>query len=170
MADHNPSAHTAPTSAALKIKNRRKLPLHRLPFVDTVPNKIGISFWAVPQTGGYAGGCRTGKSVARIYLKHLKSYGDNTGDILQRVVLDMLGSDAKDETPGQDALRGQIVGFFTELEPWLIGATKYLDDGLEAQEEKALLKAANEGLNFDEQAYIDALQSEHESAEHGVEA
>jgi hypothetical protein len=151
-----------PAAGTLKFHNRKKLPLHHLPFIDRAPGKVGLSFWAVPKTGGYFGGCKTGESLARLYLKHLKEHGVGfAGGNLQTIVLDMFDID-NGISPEQDALRGQAVGFFIELERWLVGATKYLDGGLDQHDKKALLKEANAGLSFDHEAYMASLSDEDE--------
>lgn len=131
----------------LQFKIGKSIPIHRLPFVGKAKNAIGVSFWAVPKTGGYRGGCQTGEALARIYLKHLKEHTSETGlPSLQRIALDMFDC-ALSESPEACALRGQAVGFFSVLEPWLAGAAKHLDGGLDEHDSKALLKAANTGLN-----------------------
>lgn len=151
-----------PAAPALRFKNRKKLPLHRLPFVDAVPGKVGLSFWAVPKTGGYFGGNETGGALARVYMKHLKEHGPGFGGgNLQMMVLDMFDCE-NGVSAEQDALRGQVVGFFVELERWLAGAAKYLDGGLDKHDNKTLLKAANAGLNFDNEAYMASLSDEDE--------
>lgn len=151
-----------PAALALRFKNRKKLPIHRLPFVDRVPDKVGLSFWAVPKTGGYSGGNETGAALARIYMKHLKEHGRGFGGgILQKIVLDMFDFGTSDD-PEDTALSGQAVGFFFELELWLAGAAKYLEGGLDKQDNKTLLEAANAGLNFDNEAYMDSLSDEDE--------
>ena len=109
---------------------------------------IGASFWVVPKTGDYRGGCQTGEALALIYLKHLKEHTSETGlTSLQRIALDMFDCELSD-SPEMTALRGQAVGFFSVLEQWLIGAAKHLDGGLDAHDNKALIEAANTGLNL----------------------
>lgn len=136
-----------PAASVLRFHRRRALPLHHLPFIDKVPGKRDFSFWAVPKTGGYSGGCKTGESLARLYLKHLKQHSTPFDDgRLPSIALDMFdierGSHAE-----QRARLGQAVGFFRELECWLVAAVRSLDGGLDQYERKALLKAANAGLN-----------------------
>lgn len=132
----------------LQFNNRKSLPIHRLPFVGKAKSGIGASFWAVPKTGDYRGGCQTGEALALIYLKHLKEHTSETGlTSLQRIALDMFDCELSD-SPEMTALRGQAVGFFSVLEQWLIGAAKHLDDGLDAHDNKALIEAANTGLNL----------------------
>ena len=153
-----------PAASSLKFKNHRKLPLHRLPFVDAVPDKIGWSFWSVPKSGGYFGGNETGSALARIYMKHLKAHGPGWGGgNLQMMALDMFDCE-NGVSAEQDTLRGQVVGFFVELEYWLAGAVKYLDGGLDKHDNTTLLKAANTGLNFDNEAYMASLSDDDEEA------
>lgn len=132
----------------LQFNNRKSLPIHRLPFVGKAKSGIGASFWAVPKTGDYRGGCQAGEALALIYLKHLKEHTSETGlTSLQRIALDMFDCELSD-SPEMTALRGQAVGFFSVLEQWLIGAAKHLDGGLDGHDSKSLLKAANTGLNL----------------------
>lgn len=146
-----------PNYKPLRFKNRRQLAAHRLPFVDRVPGQPGISFWAVPKAGGYVGGNETGTALARVYLRYLREQGQcRGGGILQLIVLDMMGTPDSFGIEEQ-ALRGQAVGFFTELERWLSAAVQRLDGGLDKQDDKALLRTANAGLNFDEAAYLASL-------------
>ncbi|WP_040727651.1 hypothetical protein [Thiomicrorhabdus sp. Kp2] len=145
------------STSKLKFKNRKKLPLHRLPFVGDEDGKLGLSFWKVPKDGGYAGGCTTGKALARIYLKHLKEHGGCPGGMLQSITLDMLDKE-RDDRQEWDSLKGQAVGFFSELDRWLVAAAKNMDDGLENEDNRVLLKTANKGLNFDAAAYRASLK------------
>lgn len=132
----------------LQFKIRKSRPIHRLPFVGKEKNAIGASFWAVPKTGGYRGGCQTGEALALIYLKHLKEHACETGlTSLQRIALDMFDCEFSD-SPELSALRGQAVGFFSVLEQWITAAAKHLDGGLDKHDSKALLKVANTGLNL----------------------
>lgn len=150
MANHSTFFNTQDNNLAphqLRFKNRKRHPLHRLPFVEM--NKSGLTFWAVPKAGGYFGGNKTGSALAHIYMKHLKEHDANAiGGVLQSIVLNMFGCKpgVNDE---QDALRGQVVGFFFEIERWLSDAAKHRDYGLEQLDNKTLLKVANDGLNFD---------------------
>ncbi|ODC02565.1 hypothetical protein BFW38_02390 [Terasakiispira papahanaumokuakeensis] len=141
-----------PAVSPLRFHHRKSYPLHQLPFIDKAPGKRWLSFWAVPKTGGYSGGCKTGESLARIYLKHLKKHRTDFNEgRLQSIVLDMCEVERGGD-PEQGALCGQVVGFFSELECWLIAAVQHLDGGLDQDENKTLLKTANAGLNFDNEA------------------
>lgn len=138
----------------LAFHNRKKLALHKLPFVGNrrPGHHGGICFWDVPSTGGYGGGNKTGQALALIYLQHLKENGRSGGGTLQHMAFDMLNGCDDDS-----ARKGQVVGFFSELERWLSGAAKHLEGGLDSVPPKQLLEAANDGLAFDEEAYLASL-------------
>ncbi|HEY0209509.1 hypothetical protein [Acerihabitans sp.] len=126
----------------LKFNNSRKNQTHRLPFVGKKQGKIGLSLWNVPPTGGYDGGCETGKALALIFIKHLREHSRSPGGILQHIALDMFGV----ETLGIDDTRtGQAVGFFSEIEKCLAEMAPYMT-GLDAIDPQVLLKHANRGL------------------------
>lgn len=150
----------------LRFKNRKKIPLHRLPFVDKVPGKLGLSFWVVPKTGGYSGGNETGKALARIYLKHIREHDtDASGGLLHYMVLDMFDQQSereRNDSPEMEALHGQAVGFLYELERWVLAAARQMGCRLDALDDKQLLKAANNGLGFDEEAYRASLSNDDE--------
>ncbi|ABC29659.1 hypothetical protein HCH_02884 [Hahella chejuensis KCTC 2396] len=151
-----PSAFNHPAAAALKFKPREKFPVRRLPYVGFAKRRSGLCYWNVPPSGGYFGGQETGEALARIYLKHVNDQGRDYGGHLQHVVLDMFGCD-RDGTPERDALRGQVVGFFCELEKFLAAAMKAVDVGVSDEDAQALLKRANDFLHFDEAAYMASL-------------
>lgn len=149
-----------PATIKLKFHNRRIHESMRLPFVSAKRSEIGelsFSYWDVPKTGGYFGGNITGQALARLYLQHLKAMTNDTGGTLQQIVLDMLDLDSEGDEES-DTRRGQVVGFFSELENWLSPAVKHLSGGLEQEEPNELLKLANTGLNFDETAWMKALE------------
>ncbi|MGH1449933.1 MAG: hypothetical protein ACRBBM_11010 [Pseudomonadaceae bacterium] len=137
----------------LKFNNRKKIPLHRLPFVGSVSGKPRLSFWTVPRAGGYVGGCKTGEALALIYLKHLIDHADPLGcGQLQWIVGDMVNMPqySSHQTAEMSALRGQIVGFFSTLDPFLRGAAVHLNHGLQNVEFNDLLNRANQGLDWRE--------------------
>jgi len=142
----NTQAFIKPGTPILKFNNRKQLPIHRLPFVGRVPGRPDLSFWNVPKTGSYAGGCKTGKALAHIYLKHLREHGKEDGGILQSMVMDMCGIDPMKY--GHDTVAGQIVGFMAALEPWLVAAAIHAGHSLDHLNNDALLELANNGLNF----------------------
>ena len=135
------------STPSLTFKYRKKRPLHRLPFVGPVEGRREYSFWNVPQSGEYAGGCETGQALAQIYLKHLREHGTAPGGTLQNIVLDMFGTEEAD-CERLSSLRGQAVGFFYVLDYFLEAAAKYLGKQLDSVDNTELLKIANAGLNF----------------------
>ncbi|MDO8908746.1 MAG: hypothetical protein Q7W55_09645 [Pseudohongiella sp.] len=155
----SPTAPYQPISGELRFKSRKSHPLHRLPFVGPVPGKVGLSFWDVPRSGGYTGGNLTGQALARFYLKHLRVHGANDTGNLQNIVLDMLGSDDS-VSPEMLTLRGQIVGFFSELDVWLASAAQNIDGGLDSDDKTALLKKANQGLTLNAEEYFASLSGQ----------
>lgn len=133
--------------------------LFRLPFTSLVPNADVCCLWDVPRAGGYTGGCETGEALANLYLKHLREHGADPAGTLQGIVFDMLGI-KKSSNEAIQTLRGQMVGFFSELDRWLGIAAQQQGLSLDSMEEQELLKQANNGLNFDEKAYMATLSSE----------
>ena len=116
----------------------------RLPFI--ADGARGRNFWALPAKGGYAGGCQAGTFAAVAFLKFLRekqkiSPGFDYGT-LQCVVLDML---LDRNGPKNDATRGQVVGFFSELERAL---NLYINlmDGLDQVSFDSLAAQMNRGL------------------------
>lgn len=141
-----------PGTPVLSFHNDKALPIHRLPFVGRPANHADLSFWNVPQTGGYTGGCMTGKALGRIYLKHCREHGSKDGGIFQLIASAMLTSGQTD-SPELAALQGQIIGFMGELEPWIAIAARNAGAPLDDLRFADLLKEANNGLNLDEAAY-----------------
>lgn len=149
-----------PINKKLRFKNRKKQPTHRLPFVS-LGAEMGINYWDVPKTGGYIGGCKTGNALALIYLKHTKENDpDEVGGRLHHIVLDMLNRSGNGLPQEHDSLRGQIVGFFYELEKLLYVASVIYGNTLDKHRDKDLLRKANAGLEFDSEAYLDSLPEE----------
>lgn len=126
----------------LQYKPQAHIALHRLPFVGgTSPRGYGISFWDVPATGGFSGGCDTGKALAHVFLKHLRDYGGQPSGILQSIALDMLGR----SEPNKSTI-GQAIGFFAVLDAWLTEATQQGGVNFDQITESYLLDKANLGL------------------------
>ena len=143
---------------SIRFKNRFKHPIKRLPFHSSHPEKPGPYYWNVPQSGGYFGGCTTGSNLALIYLKHLKEHGYSSYGCLQNIALDMFDHD-RDKSEASDSLRGQVVGFFSLLDEWLFAAASQHSEALDTLDSKKLLRTANDGLNFDSNAYMTHLAS-----------
>jgi hypothetical protein len=97
----------------------------------------GTNHWAVPCTGTYGGACDTGQGAGVAYVKYLREYKkidpDAEGASLQSVIADMV--------PGfsamNDSVRGQLVGFLTEIDRAL---STYINlmDGVDAISFKTL--------------------------------
>jgi hypothetical protein len=130
------------TIKKLQYKPKSPVILHRLPFVGgTSPRGYGISFWDVPATGGFSGGCDTGSALAHIYLKHLRDYGGSPSGTLQGIALDMLGR----SEPNEPTV-GQAIGFFSVIDAWLSALIQHAGANLDQLKESDLLDKANLGL------------------------
>lgn len=149
----NENSNNQVSKKSLTFNRRKKLPSHQLPFVNKVKGKVGLSFWSVPKTGGYAGGNITGHALALLYLKHIRANGSGAGGLLQCVALDMFDTDLELDNPVTTSLRGQAVGFFLELENIIKAATVQMGDCLDDMDEKELLRRANEGINLNEDEF-----------------
>ncbi|WP_312774205.1 hypothetical protein [Atlantibacter hermannii] len=128
----------------IKFNKRKKLALHRLPFIGGKSKSgFGLSFWSVPSTGGYSGGCITGAALAWIWLKHLENEArqgeGNTPFTISRIVSEL--SDLSEN----DSLKGQMIGFFEIIEIVLF---KLISDSRIhfTKDEKKLIEQANAGL------------------------
>lgn len=155
----------------LKFNNSAKTRFHRLPFVASWRARDPAHDWCVPATGDYFGGYQTGEAMAHAFLKYLR---DDGKDVLQAghltdivesfmVRFDQEGgqamrsrkSDAR--TASFNSFRGQYIGFMNTVSMWLLAATKHLGASLDQMDEKELLQKANDGLGFDEAAYMATL-------------
>ena len=128
----------------LQFRPERSLPVHRLPFVRV--KKKGVCYWNVPRAGGYSGGCETGRALALVYLRSRK---ENRQDItfLQYIVLDMFRVEFKSKTTsGYRSLKGQVVGFFSELDRLFLANEKDRNAYLESMDNQKLLANAQRGL------------------------
>jgi hypothetical protein len=144
-------------SGKLRGKPALKLRVHQLPFVGRDhENKSdsSICFWDVPMTGGYSGGCDTGREIALMYLAYLREIQVNPGadngsaaSDLTRILRDISGKVPADEQE-RDSSRGQMVGFASEINRFLIGAigAGLGSDFFDNFDWKASTDLANEGL------------------------
>lgn len=128
----------------IKFNKRKKLALHRLPFIGGKSKSgFGLSFWNMPSKGGYSGGCITGAALAWIWLKHLENEAregaGNTPFTISRIVSEI--SDLSEN----DSLKGQMIGFFEIIEVVLF---KLISDSRIhfTKDEKKLIEQANAGL------------------------
>lgn len=153
----------------LKLKDPKKTVLWDLPFAD----KKTMSYWAVPATGGYFGGYKTGNAMALIFLRHLRNRDqtlppiNDLTQILEAIfkrIQDAGGPLPPLQEPGgaYASLRGQYVGFFNCVTQWLwVAATKH-GDSLDELSDADLVAQANEGLRRDEAGYYDSLPEKEE--------
>lgn len=81
-----------------------------LPFVGTTAAKSRLQFWTLAARGDFTENTRLGAEMAQTYLK-FKSESGELPSILPQIVIDMTASDDID-----DAVRGQLVGFFSYLD------------------------------------------------------
>jgi hypothetical protein len=108
------------TAKPLAYHPEKELPIHRLPFVGGKDRDGCISFWNVPATGGYGGGCQTGEALAQAYLKLMADGGEYNGGMTQNIVFSMAEALRAAKTPEDRAsIRGQIVSFFATLDWYL---------------------------------------------------
>ena len=124
----------------LTFHNKKKVPLHRLPFVGgKSKTRLGINFWNVPASGGYAGGCDTGTALAWLWIKHLEEFNSKSCPFtLSSIATDMSGIE-------DDSIRGQMVGFFSIIET--VFAQMITSHKIHySKNEKEFLASANKGL------------------------
>ena len=135
----------------MQYRKKASCEFRRLPFT-------GKSAWDVPATGGYGGGCEFGVWAAMAYLKMLRAEANAGPGFLQCIVLDMLeGSNGAGVGDGDGSFRGQVVGFFSTLDRALHSAAK-ADPRLDDYSERDLAAAMTRAVNFDADAWDDALQ------------
>lgn len=134
---------------------------NRLPFVGNGTTLARA--WAVPATGGYIGGNRTGRALAQLYLKELqravKSGEHSESSTLQHVVLAMaerLTADCAQDASGS-SLQGQVVGFFTEINAALVTAAQRDSAWLGQLDSNECLRRANEGLTGSDEERMTAM-------------
>ncbi|MDF1820706.1 MAG: hypothetical protein P1U64_04000 [Alcanivoracaceae bacterium] len=135
-----------------------------LPFINR-DSRGSLNHWDVPATGGYFGGNRLGTCFAMMYLKHLRRHGVRGNGMLQNILMDAFGL-TKDDSPETEALRGQMVGFLSTLDDWLISAAKMAGRSLEMVDDSFWEREANKALQFDEKAFLASFSSEDEAFEH----
>lgn len=134
----------------LRFHPRRRAPFHRLPFIG-LDARGRVSFWDVPATGGYHGGCKTGAALATLYLRFLRERevaGALPGGNLSTLPLLVLGMAGLPPASVDSAKKGQVVGFCTELDYWLRAAVLHMGESLDRVDAEALLRTANAGLAF----------------------
>jgi len=132
-------------------------------------------WWAARPTGGYFGGNKTGKAMARMLLRIVRERRAGLPEtLLQFMLLDLMAHAAAlpagqiRRSEAVDSLRGQIVGFAAELSRFLMVATAgdagRLVDTWAAVDLQEMFEA---GQFFDEGAYMAEL--ERRDRENGIE-
>ena len=145
----------------LRSKPQAKSAWDRLPFSgkDHSPH---VSSWDVPMTGGYFGGIEVGKIVARMYFKYLRDEQANPfkfGAIHLRGILSSLDAKVPVTDEEKESLKGQRVGFMSEVGRWLEDAVLILGSSLDAIPERSFVQQANEHLARTDAALMAAIES-----------
>lgn len=145
----------------LRSKPGKKSAWDRLPFVGKDHGRLA-SDWDLPMTGGYFGGIEAGKVVARLYLKYLRDERDNPCRLGSSCLQGMLiGLETKaPATKDEDAsLRGQRVGFISEIAAWLEAAATRLGSGFDAIPERSFVQQANEALDQTDAVFFASIEA-----------
>ena len=162
---------------ALKRKTRSKARdrnnFLRLPFLANRNSKTDARHWSVPATGGYFGGYETGEAMALLFLKYLRDRNNSAPDsplafIVQSFAIrfEQEGGAAMERMPspeqssGYKSIRGQYVGFFNTLNGWLAASVQNMGTNLDRLTEQDLMRRANIGLGFDDDAYMASLSDD----------
>ncbi|RQM37270.1 hypothetical protein EB241_16545 [Erwinia psidii] len=102
---------------------RHTVPSGQLPFVKFSRNNV--NYWNVPTVGDFVDGCETGEALAKSYLRFLREEKTCGGGYLQLIATDMFRQRDKLRMTGNaaaEAVDGQIVGFLSVLDKWLVRA------------------------------------------------
>ena len=123
-----------------------------LPRVTSLPFfGVGAS-WSLPATGGYEGGCMAGKAAAELYMREylrpIQQAGVHHIPTLPKVALGIAERMAAAATPAErESLRGQAVGFFAQLDAYLLWASSWLDETPPNRTASALREQLQAGLD-----------------------
>ncbi|MGL6392550.1 hypothetical protein ACSZMV_00340 [Aeromonas veronii] len=150
----------------LKLHRKRKHSMDKLPFIAGGQESTTTPCWQVPAAGGAIGGYETGEALALSYVKCLR--GEQRGRLVGIVSsmmaqYDQVGGQAMASLPSYQwseefaSFQGQMMGFFRVLDLWLHASAVQCGAGLARVSEQELLKRANIGLSFDNEAYLSAL-------------
>jgi hypothetical protein len=113
-------------------------------------------------TGGYFGGIEVGKIVARMYFKYLRDEEANPfkfGAIHLQGILSSLDAKVPVTDEEQESLKGQRVGFMSEVGHWLEDAVLILGSCFDAIPERSLVQQANEHLARTDAALMAAIEA-----------
>lgn len=107
----------------MKSKSVEKYTNPNLPFVANSKKKTDSPLWDLPAIGGYHTNVDLGRSMAQVYLHHIRLSGGYHLP-LSAIVQDMMKrlAEASQSTPNDEAhasLRGQYAGFFGTITQWL---------------------------------------------------
>lgn len=130
----------------------------RLPFVGKDHDEQ--SCWDVPMTGGYWGGIEVGEAMARVYLKYVRDrQGEKLDDtsMLLRAVIEGMGKKQPCTPEETSSLRGQQLGFMSEIGTWISAAARRLGSSFDAIPERSFVTQANEALTRTDAALMAAI-------------
>lgn len=145
----------------LRSKPQAKSAWDRLPFAGKDHSRH-FSSWDVPMTGGYFGGIEVGKIVARMYFKYLRDEQANPfkfGAIHLQGILTSLDAKVPVTDEEKESLKGQRVGFMSEVGHWLEEAVLRLGSCLDAIPERSFVQDANEHLARTDAALMAAIEA-----------
>jgi hypothetical protein len=96
------------------------------PSLDTAPFQFADWAFNYPVAPGYINGCDSGKAAQIAFIKYLQHEGyQDGGGALQHMALCLVDQFHEAKSEGEKAaIRGKIVGVFSELELWLRYAAK----------------------------------------------
>ncbi|WP_321924539.1 hypothetical protein [Burkholderia sp. BCC1998] len=82
--------------------------------------------WSYKVASNYADGCRSGAAAAIAYMQYSKAREDSGGGTLQQAAIHFAEALREARTKDEmDAIRGKMVGFFSEIDQWVDFAAKH---------------------------------------------
>lgn len=163
-----PAAFVGEISTPLKHKAGRSYGFYSLPFIFDSNVTTQCPYWHVAPTGGRRGGEAVGEAMALAYLKLLREKPEHADPEELALIAESMMVRFEQEggaamaslcaddgcSQGYRSFAGQFTGFFMTLATWLQAAAVQLGTELDMVTERDLLRRANDGLGFDESAYI----------------
>lgn len=147
-------------SITIRTKVEGKTAWDRMPFVGKDHGKHETN-WDVPLSGGYFGGIEVGQVAARLYLKYLRDERESPlrmgSSHLESVLRDLYRKTASTQQE-EESLRGQRVGFVSELGHWLEHAAERAGSCLDAIPQRSFVQQANESLAKNDAALVAAIE------------
>lgn len=126
------------------------------------------SVLAMPATGGYIGGYRTGQAIATMLLKRMRGDSSELAFLTMQQRVTQFGKAAEKDgvfaalerpisemTYVTSSRRGQYIGFINTLGAWVAAAAQQMGSSLDLLDEAGLLEQASGGLNCDADAQLD---------------